>query len=128
MENGDEEAAAQQQYDKEQVFLTCKLAVAQAIAACRGQAQGYDTGPSSTVKVTVRGGKLGRFQVKGESLFVLVDTVYASVMVMRAQACSVLYNTCRRGLGSDSVNDGRSRINCQSGDGDDGAASVPAIA
>ncbi len=66
MQDSEEDAAAQQQCDREQVFLTCKLAVAQAIAACRRQDLAFAPSPSSAVKVTVRGGEPGRVEVRGD--------------------------------------------------------------
>jgi hypothetical protein len=58
-------AALQERADSEQVFLVCKVAVAQAVAACRDHAELLAGTNSSDVKVTVRGLGPGLVGVKG---------------------------------------------------------------
>ena len=79
--NGDE-AALQERADTEQVFLACKVAVAQAIAACRDQPQAQlasATRSSTAVKVTMRGVGPGLVSVKGA--FQWVDAPQRSCLV-----------------------------------------------
>ena len=68
MQSSDDVLSAQQQRcDKEQVFVACKLAVAQSIAACRSQLHAFPSSPAPVIKVTVRGGSgSGSAEVRGE--------------------------------------------------------------